>query len=462
MRNIELVTIKSPQKEELKGPIFLSEETIKERKQKILTNMSLAGLDKLVVYCDVEHGSNFEYLIGYFTRFEEGLMIIDKSGEITLLLGNENLNKSSKSRVVITKTIHVSIFSLPNQPNNDDMSFKEILMEAGITAGLRIGIAGWKHFTSQKEDNKHMFDVPYFIVKNIIDLVGNDDLVTNECGLFIGENGVRRTNNANEIARYEYYSALASDCMIDALNAIEEGVSELTLGDKLVRFGQHTSVVTIAATGQRFINANMFPSDNIVKRGDSVSLTIGYRGGLSSRCGIAISDENQLPLDQSDYLDRVAKPYFNAYVSWLENIKCSITGKEIYNLIEKELPKEKYGWSLCPGHLTGEEEWMSSLIYEGSNESIMSGMLFQVDIIPSVKGYNGISAESTVLVADEKLQFEIKQQYPEMYNRMIKRREFLINDLGIKLSDHVMPMSSTVAYLRPFLFAHDKAFKVVE
>ncbi len=462
MRKIVLTTVKEPVKDELDGPVFLSDETIKERKQKVLANMAKSCLDKLVIYCDVEHGSNFEYLIGYFTRFEEALLILDKSGEMTLLLGNENLNKSSKSRASISNTVHVSLFSLPNQPDRTDLTFKELLKEAGLAKGQRVGIVGWKNFTSSIEDNKHIFDVPYFIVKSIIEIIEDETLVTNQCSVFIGEHGARCTNNANEVAHYEYFASLASDCMLDAMDAVELGVSELVLGDKLVRFGQHTTVVTIASSGARFVNANMFPSNNSVKLGESISLTNGYRGGSSSRCGIAISNESQLPHGQEDYLDQIAKPYFNAYVAWLENIKCGMEGKEIYDLIEAELPKAKYGWGLCPGHLIGEEEWMASPIYDGSQEKLESGMLLQIDVIPSVSGYNGISAESTVLIADEKLKADIKRQYPDVFNRMTARREFLIQELGIKLSDDIMPMCSTVAYLRPFLLAHDKAFKVTK
>ena len=462
MRNIVLTIVPEPKKDWNGSPIFLTDETIEERKQKILTRMHKLHLDKLVIYGDVEHGSNFEYLVGYFTRFEEALLILDKSGEMNLVLGNENLNKASKSRIQPNTTVHVSLFSLPNQPNRTDKTFKELLQDAGLAEGQRVGLVGWKNFTSTLEDNKHTYDVPYYIVKTIMEIIKDESLLTNECSIFIGENGARCTNNPNEIAHYEYSASLASDCILDAMNALNEGTNELELGDKLVRFGQHTSIVTIASSGPRFINANMFPRNNTVKLGDPISLTNGYRGGSSSRAGVAIYDETQLADGQEDYLDLVAKPYFNAYVAWLENIKCGMKGHEMFDLIEKELPRNKYGWSLCPGHLIGEEEWMSSPIYEGSNELLLSGMLLQIDIIPSVKGYNGVSAESTVLLADEKLQEAIKNQYPDMYQRMMDRRTYLMEELGIDLSKDVMPMCSTVAYLRPFLLDHDKAFKVVK
>lgn len=458
MRNIVLTIVPKPKKDCNGNPIFLTDETIEERKQKILTRMHKLHLDKLVIYGDVEHGSNFEYLVGFFTRFEEALLIIDKTGEINIVLGNENLGKASKSKVQITKTTHVSLFSLPNQPNRTDVAFKDLLISAGLDKGQKIDLVGWKNFTSILEDNKHTYDVPYYIVKNIIDIIGDEALLSNECFIFIGEDGARCTNNSNEIAHYEYGAALASDSILDAMNSLNLNTNELELGDKLVRNGQHTSIVTIASSGPRFIKANMFPRDNTVKLGDPISLTVGYRGGSSSRCGLAVENETQLPEGQKDYLERVAIPYFNAYVAWLENIKCGLQGHEIFNLIENELPREKYGCSLCPGHLTAEEEWMSSPIYENSTEVLQSGMLLQIDIIPSVSGYKGSSAESTILLANGSLRNQIKKEYPDMYNRMIERRTYMINTLGINLSEDVMPMCSTVAYLRPFLLAHDKAF----
>ena len=97
-------------------------------------------------------------------------------------------------------------------------------------------------------------------------IVGEAQL-SNETGLFIGENGVRTTNNANEIAHYEYAAALASDGVLDAMDKLELGVSELELGDALVRKGQHTSIVTIASSGPRFVKANMFPMANTVTSG---------------------------------------------------------------------------------------------------------------------------------------------------------------------------------------------------
>ena len=238
------------------------------------------------------------------------------------------------------------------------------------------------------------------------------------------------------------------------------GTTEMELADALVRWGQHTSVVTIAASGPRFIQGNMFPSANRVKAGDPISLTVGYRGGSSSRAGYAVHHQQELPQTCRDYLTRVAKPYFEAYVQWLETIRIGLSGKALFDRIEEVLPRKEYGWSLCPGHLTAEEEWMSSPVYENSQEILTSGMIFQIDIIPSVSGYGGVSAESTVVLADAHLKQQLREQYPEMWQRMQQRRTYLIEELGIALSEDVLPMCSTVAYLRPYLLNKDQALAV--
>lgn len=454
---VRLQKIQEPQQDCSGIPIALTDETIQQRKNNILNMMKQRRLDQLVIYCDVEHGSNFEYLVGFFTRFEEALLVINADGEMTLVLGNENLNKVTKARVQ-AKAVHLSQFSLPNQPGRNDKSIKELLTEAGIRKNARTGLVGWKMFTDGPDLNKSIYDLPSFIVDTIRSIVGDEACLSNETDLFIGENGVRTVNNANEVAHYEYGAALASDCIMDAMNKLTPGVSEQALGDCLVRYGQHPSIVTIAASGPRFIKGNLFPTANTVKYGDTISLTVGYRGGASSRAGYAVNADGELSVEAKNYLDAVAKPYFAAYAHWLEVISVGMRGGELFDHVEAILPRSKYGWSLCPGHLTAEEEWMSSPIYEGSQQQLLSGMILQIDIIPSVPNFGGVSAESTVLLADESLKLEIQRQYPQLWQRMQQRRTYLIDTLGIKLSADILPMCSTVGYLRPYLLDKESAF----
>lgn len=137
-----------------------------------------------------------------------------------------------------------------------------------------------------------------------------------------------------------------------------------------------------------------------------------------------------------------------------------MSGGNLYDLIEEVFPREEYHWGLCPGHLVAEEEWLSSPIYKDSKEILKSGMMLQIDIIPSKEGMSGVSAESTVLLADQKLKDEIKSQYPQMWERMMQRVQYMKEELNIKLSEDILPLCSTVGYLRPYMLNKESALVV--
>lgn len=448
--DVVLKEIPRPGKDCSMIPVTLSDETMERRKQLVLSKMEERGLDSLIVYGDLEHGGNFEYLIGFLPRFEEALLVLHKDGSAYLVLGNENENKASKSRIPV-KGVLASYFSLPNQPMKNNMPFVEILRQTEI-AGGKVGVAGWKLFRSRYEDNSKLFDLPYYMLEAIFEICGRENVV-NATEIFFGRDGVRNINNANEIAHYEFGAALASDAMLNALDALKPGLSEFEAGHLLQCCGQRPNIVTIAAFGERFIKANMYPTERTLQPGCSVSLTVGFKGGSTSRSGVAVSDVCELPENQQDYIEKVVAPYFTAIRAWLENIKVGMKGGELYDLVEEVIPKKDFHWYLCPGHLTSDEEWSCSPIYEGSEDIIRSGMLFQTDIIPSISGYPGTCVESPLAVADEKLRNEIKQQYPEMYQRMMERREYIINEIGINLSEDVLPTGSVLGYLRPLMLS---------
>lgn len=437
-------------------PVEISDETINKRKENVLEKMKMDNIDALIIYADLEHGGNFEYLCGFLPRFEEALLVLHQDGKAQMVLGNENLNKASKARIDV-KSIHMPHFSLPNQPMNTTKTVSETLKECGLETYETVGIVGWKNFTSKLDENSKLFDIPGYIVDAFKKVYTNINFI-NGTYSFIGEDGVRTTNNANEFAHYEFGAALAGNSILDVLNEIAVGKTEMELADKLDRYGQRNSVVTIMAAGERFVKANMYPTNKKISLGDPLSITIGYKGGLQSRGGFAINSEDELPEGQKDYIEKVAAPYFNAVKEWLENIHIGMEGRELYNLIESVLPKEKYGWELNPGHLCADEEWLSSPIYPESKEVLKSGMLFQIDIIPSVKGYCGISCESGIMLADKDLISEIKEEYPYIWERIEERRKYMKNILGINISEEIIPTSAATALCKPFLLNKELAF----
>lgn len=442
-------------------PVDLTHETLQLHKEKVLARMKESKMDVLLVYGDREHGTNFGYLTGFEPRFEEALLAMHSTGKAYLLLGNESLRMQQYSRIEV-EAIHTPHFSLPNQPMETTMTITELIQSAGIEQGMKVGIAGWKMFTSAIEDNELLFDTPQFIVESVKKIVGDTGQVWNATSIFIHpSNGARILMNANEIAHYEFGASLASSRIQKMLDQLEPGKTEMELADGLAAYGQPNNVQTICATGERFTNAVVAPREKKVEIGDKFSATLGYRGGLTSRSAYVVSSAEELAPDVADYMDVIARPYFAACVAWYENIRIGMTGGEMYNMIESVIPKSIFGWKLNPGHLTAGEEWMSSPIYPKSDIVISSGMIFQVDIIPSVAGYGGASAEDGVAIADKALREELAESYPEVWERMQARREYMINTLGIQLNPEVLPMSTLNGYFRPYLLNKEFAFKAI-
>lgn len=452
---IKLKEVEAPMLEEGLIPVMLSDETMQNRKARLLEKMQRDGFDAVVVYADLEHGSNFEYLCGFLPRFEEALLVLHADGKAFMVLGNENLNKAEKARIEAVP-IHMPHFSLPNQPMQTEKSVAQILASCELEKAEKIGLIGWKNFTSQVEDNHLLFDLPYFLVEALKTLCQKAQF-TNAAYLLIGENGVRTINNANEFAHYEYGAALAGNCILKTMDRLEVGKTEMEMAETLAADGQRHSVVTIMATGARFEKANLYPGNKQIQCGDKISITTGFKGGLQSRAGYAVECAEQLPEKEQEYLTAVAIPYFQAVKVWLETIKIGINGNDLYEAIEAVLPKKAYGWTLNPGHLCADEEWMSSPIYPQSKEALQSGMLFQIDIIPSVNGYGGVSCESGILLADEELRKEIAREYPAVWERIVKRRAYMQEVLGIRIHEDVLPTSMATAYLRPYLLKKEMA-----
>ena len=456
---IKLKEIEAPKPEEGLIPVMLSDETMQNRKARLLENMQKDGFDAVVVYADLEHGSNFEYLCGFLPRFEEALLILHANGKAFMGLGYENLNKAGKARIEAVP-IHMPHFSLPNQPMQTEKSVAQILASCELEDAEKIGLIGWKNFTSHVEDNHLLFDLPYFLVEALKTVCGKAQFA-NAAYLLIGENGVRTTNNANEFAHYEYGAALAGNCILKTMDRLKVGKTEMEMAETLAADGQRHSVVTIMATGARFEKANLYPGNKQIQCGDKISITTGFKGGLQSRAGYAVECAEQLPEKEQDYLKAVAIPYFQAVKTWLETIKIGINGNDLYEAVEAVLPKEDYGWTLNPGHLCADEEWMSSPIYPQSEETLQSGMLFQIDIIPSVNGYGGVSCESGILLADEQLRKAIAKEYPAVWERIVKRRAYMQEVLGIRIQEDVLPTSMATAYLRPYLLKKEMALASV-
>ncbi len=261
--NIQLSKVTSPKIHTNIQSVILTDETLAKRHKNFLEKMKQYQIDTAIIYADREHGANFEYFTGFIPRFEEACLVLHDNGESYLLLGNENLKLASKSRVK-ADSIHVPYFSLPNQPMINEKEFARYFEEANISPDSKIGLIGWKLFTSTVYENGDLFDIPYYFVNELKKYVTQGKVINFSPALLSPIDGIRTLYNANEIAHYEYGASLAGAGLYQALQNIEVGKTEKEIASFLAMDGQPNTVTTITATGDRFTNAIIYPRDKKV------------------------------------------------------------------------------------------------------------------------------------------------------------------------------------------------------
>lgn len=457
--NIKYIDVKEPFWGLPKEQPRLPDEVYQRRLNRTLEVMKTHNLDFILIYADREHYGNFDYFVGFGPRFEEGILVLDKSGKMYTLLGNECIGMY-KSSLLPVEGILCQSLSLPNQPMDQHKELEQIFTEIGIYSSHKVGIVGWK-LMYPVFGTRYMFDTPSFIVESIRSIVGFDNII-NTTDLFIHpEYGIRVINNSDEIAFFEFGATHASNAVQQMLLNFRTGLNEVEISQFSTAGSLPTACFPKVLAGDRMEFGMVSPTTNEVKLGDRFQISLGLIGGLTNRRGFAAYSEADLPEISKDWIEKIAKPYFATVANWYEKIGIGVTGGEIYYMVESTYPKSEYGWFLNPGHLIATEEWMSSPIEEGSDITIKSGMCIQMDIIPFTEShYAAPNCEDGVAIADEALRLELKERYPDVYQRIENRRNFMINVLNINLKPEVLPLSNLTGLYRPYMLNRDKAFVV--
>ncbi|MBA2489446.1 MAG: hypothetical protein H0V36_09045 [Chloroflexi bacterium] len=151
-------------------------------------------------------------------------------------------------------------------------------------------------------------------------------------------------------------------------------------------------------------------------------------------------------------------PYIEAVADWYGALRNGQSGGPLQAIIDRHLSDPFFGIFLNPGHQLHLDEWVNSPIAPGSTIELQSGMTFQVDIIPATGAdYFTTNIEDGVALADESLRTSFAADYPNAWERIQRRRDFMADSLGIDLHPDVLPFSNIPAYLPPFLLRADRA-----
>jgi Creatinase/Prolidase N-terminal domain len=418
-----------------------------------------AGLDALVVYADREHFANLSYLTGYDPRFEESLLIMVPGRAPVLLVGNEGISYAA----VVPDEVEVVLyqgFSLVSQDRSVSPRLGAILAAAGLGSdgGVRqVGVAGWKWFEpSETPDPALWVDAPSFIVDLLRSL---GCVVTNATGLFTAPgSGLRLISDADQLAYFEFAATHGSESMRRLLFGVRPGLTELAAYSLYAPIGLPLSYHPVLLSGERAALGLASASGRVLALGDPVVASLGYWGSNIARGGFLAASAADLPVP--DYVERLVAPYFACAAEWYETIGIGVTGDELYSVKERYLSDPFFGVHLNPGHFIHLDEWPSSPVYAGSTVALQSGMALQLDIIPATGTvYHTSNIEDGVALADASLRAEIASRYPGMWERVLRRRLFMAEELGISLKPEVLPMSDLAGYLPPFWLSPQLAMR---
>jgi Xaa-Pro aminopeptidase len=452
MRNVQLIEIEWPQFGTAEPPPQATVAEYAARIDAVRAAMEPLGLTHLVVYGDREHFANLAYLTGFDPRFEEALLVVGRQGDPLLVVGNEcegYLPISPLYRAGKLRHERYQPFSLLNQPRGNSRFIGEILAGEGIGRGSAVGCVGWKYFTpSEHPAGAHAVDLPAYLVDTLRELAGREWVTNATAILMHPDHGLRTVCSPAEIAYFEYTNVLASEGIKRMMWGMREGMADHELAQLSGYNGEPLGCHMTLAVGDRPGLAG--PAGVRLRRGDTLSANVCYWGSNACRAGWVASSASDLPPAAQDYVARFAGPYFEAMAEWFRLLRVGTPGGELARLIEERLPFERFGIFLNAGHLIHLDEWLSSPIYPGSEVRIHSGMVMQVDVIPSSPAYFTTRMEDGVVIADESLRHQLQEAYPTCWARCQQRRAFMIEVLGIDLPEEVLPLSNIPAIVPPF------------
>ena len=426
------------------------------RRERLVERMVERGYDRLVFYADREHAANLAWLSGFDPRFEEALLILGPDGEPLLLAGNECVGMGRAAPLPMRVELWQDL-SLPGQPRHRSRPLAAILAEEGVSTGARIGVVGWKPYA-----DRAWLDVPSFLADALRSAVGPEGQVENAVELLIDpRDGLRTVNEPEQLAALEYAACQTSEGVKRLLFGLHPGMTEQEAVALLHWNGAPLSCHLMLSSGPRASLGLLSPTDRVIERGDRFTTAFGIWGALDCRAGFVVADANELPASISDYVERLVAPYFEAIVEWLEALHVGQTGGALHDIIAGRLADPFFGIFLNPGHLIGLDEWIHSPVAAGSDVPLRSGSAMQVDVIPATgTAYFTTNVEGGIALADSSLRTELETHHPETFGRMLARRAFMRDALGIRLHDDVLPLSNLPAYLAPFLLAPDHALTV--
>ena len=206
----------------------LCREDYEARIQALWQMPQASEYDTILIYGDREHFSNVEYFTGYDPRWEETLLILPRGGKPSILVGNEGIGYIAVSPVEMNIEFYQT-FSLMGQPNDvRSRRLEEILKDAIALQSGKLGVIGFKSYDPALHTiGAFVTDVPHYIIQTLERIVPAQ-LLKNATDLLADcEYGLKHHVSAKEIVLYELTGTRVSRGVLNCLQKLRPGMSEL-------------------------------------------------------------------------------------------------------------------------------------------------------------------------------------------------------------------------------------------
>jgi Xaa-Pro aminopeptidase len=276
--------------------------------------------------------------------------------------------------------------------------------------------------------------------------------VVNATDIFMGvQDGLRVTNEPAQIAHFEYAAAVTSNAVLSLLRHLQPGVAENDLERQLDSRGIPLSCHRMISFGAKAQRGLASPGPGRAALGDVFTTALGVQGSLTCRAGTVAHSPDELPDALRDFYPRFAANYFEVVRAWYEAVGVGVRAGVVVDAVARVHDASLFRFAVNPGHYLHLDEWVNSPFVRGSGVKLRSGMALQMDIIPvSLGPFCYINAEDGVVLADGRLRRQLETLDAAMWRRMLARRTFMQEQLGITLSESVLPLSNIPGWLPPY------------
>lgn len=436
----------------------LGRDIYRQRLDRLRDRMRREGFSVFVVYADREHFANMAYLTGVDPRFEESLLVVREGRDPVVITGPENQGPARKSAIDVEVVLYPP-FGLLGQDRSATRPLGEILGEAGIHPGDKVGVAGWKYFTPVEMPRPELtLEIPSFVAEALRDIAGTENVLNATAVLMHCDGGMRSENEVDQLAQFEFATTHSSQAIRRMLFGLKAGMTEFEAAALMATIQYPLNCHPMLSSGERAYLGLGSPSGRRLEVGDQITCALGLWGSLTCRAGWMARTADDLPGGAKDYVEKLAGPFYLTALDWYENIGIGVSGGTIDALVRRRLGDPFFNLVLNPGHLIHYDEWLDTPVYPNSGIPFRSHQAVQLDIIPATgSAYFTSNMEEGIALLDAEGRREFSDRHPEAWSRTQHRREFMQDVMGIRLRPEVLPFSNLCGYLAPFFLAPDMA-----